>query len=191
MPQPDPTIANLTDDQAMERVARGDRNAFAALVQAYQERAWKVARRFTGNDADARDLVQETFLGILEHAARYKPEGRFSGFLFRILANKAINRSRRSQLAVVSPSPEILASSQPSVEGDAEAALAAARRDHRVSVALASLPPNQKMALVLRYYDDCSYEDIASAMDVSVKAVERLLARGRDALRALLAGAKG
>lgn len=168
------------DDQLMAAVATGDRSAFRCLVDRHHRTAWAVALRYTGNPHDAADLVQDTFLTLFSKAPAYRPRGRFRSYLLCILVNRAISARRRQQPLPLEPRD------QPSGDPDGEAILDRAETNARISTMLARLPERQRMALVLRYYEDLSYDEIAQALSVSPKAVERLLHRGRLTLRSLL-----
>ncbi len=165
----------------MALVREGDRVAFAHLVERHRHRAWAVAWRYTGSTEAAQDLVQDAFLRVWENAGRYRGEGRFVGYLLRLLVNRALNLKRASVREVTAEAPE------PSGGESPEDRLERARHRQAVVDAMQALPPSQRMALALRYQDDMSYEEIAAAMECSVKAVERLIARGRDGLRGRLA----
>jgi RNA polymerase sigma-70 factor (ECF subfamily) len=180
LPLPEPSLGHLTDDQLMEQVRYGRTAAFSTLVERYQAAAWSVARRFTGDDQSARDLVQDTFLRIFEYAPRYTAQGQFRALLFRVLSNRAFNLQRERRTVAMESPPET-----PSDSGSEET-LETARRNRAVEAALDSLPPNQRMAVVLRYFQDLGYDEIGRALDVSQKAVERLLARARESLRTTL-----
>jgi RNA polymerase sigma-70 factor (ECF subfamily) len=170
-----------SDDALMAQVQEGDRVAFARLVDRHQGKAWSVAWRYTGNSAAAQDLVQDTFLRLWECAGRYQPGGRFVGYLLRLLVNRALNLKRTAGREISGDLPEVVSGEGP------EERLSRERSRHAVLRALQNLPDSQRMALALRYQSEMSYEDIALAMDTSVKAVERLIARGREGLKSRLA----
>ena len=171
------------DEDLMLAVRRGDLDAFDQIVLRHQTEAWRVAYRFTGDAADAEDLAQEAFLRILDAAPRYKPTATFRTYLFRILNRLCIDHVRRKRPTVTDSLPQP-ADNAPS----AIRRLSDRERDAAIQVAMDSLPPGQRMAVVLRYFEGLSGEEIAEAMDTSVKAVEGLLARARERLESLLAG---
>ena len=166
----------------MLAVAQGDMNAFGVLVHRHQQAAWSVAYRFLGDRTEAEDVAQDAFLRILEAAPRYKPTASFQGYLYRIVARLCLDRVRKHRPMHVAEVPHPTAT-----EPDASARMASQERDAAVAAALAGLPPNQRMAVVLRYFEGLNLQDIAAMMDTTVKSVERLLARGREALAPLLA----
>jgi len=169
----------------MGAVAEGDMAAFDALVRRHQDAAWSTAFRFLRNDADARDIVQSAFLKLLEAAPRYRPSAAFRTYLTCIVTRLCMDwaaKKRPVSVAVLPDRPDPSPSVEEAATGDA---LAGAVRG-----ALLALPPNQRMALILRHYEELSYAEIGKAMALSPKAVERLLARGREALREAMRGAQ-
>jgi RNA polymerase sigma-70 factor (ECF subfamily) len=165
----------------MLAVAAGDLAAFEQIVLRHQAAAWKVAYRFTGDAAEAEDLAQEAFLRILEAAPGYRPAASFRTFLFRVVTRLCLDHVRRKR--------PIYADSPPAFPDPGGTPLDEAirrDRDAAVQAALNGLAPNQRMALVLRYFEGLGTVEIAEALGVSSKAAERLLARGRESLEPLL-----
>ena len=172
-----------SDEELMLAVGGGDLAAFEQLVTRHQRSAWNAAYRFLGNTADAEDVAQEAFLRVLDSANRYRPTAAFRTYLYRIVARLCFDFSRRKRLrrhgqlsdvAENRPSPEDAA-----VVGELAAAVAGA---------IDTLPPAQKMAVILRYYEGLGYREIAVALSTTVKGAERLLARARAALKDRLGG---
>ncbi len=178
------TTSGPTDDELMRRVAAGDRDAFGELVRRHQGIAWSVAYRYAGGRQDAADLVQESFLAVLEAASRYRPQGRFRSYLLRVLVHRAISSKRRRAPLLLEEADRI-----PDPQ-DRTADLDLADQKARVRDHLAQLPARQRMALVLRFYEELSYREIARIMETSEKTVERLLSRGRESLRRALKSAR-
>lgn len=177
----------MTDDELMERVARGDEGAARLLVQRWECAVYAFLERMLGSREDAQDLGQETFIKVWGQARRYEPSGKFRSWLFRIAGNLARSRLRRRRIiSWVSFSPGVH-----DREGADEAPDAGVERDEaRLSVrrALDRLPERQREAVLLRSYQDLSYREIASVMNVTIPAVESLLQRGMAALRKELGG---
>jgi len=170
-----------SDDQLMASVASGDRSAFRCLVERHHRTMWAVALRYAGNSHDAADLVQDTFLALFRKAATYRPQGRFRSYLLCILVNRAVP-THRKQRPVPVESLDSTAAGGP----DGEASLSEAQTRARISALMARLPDRQRMALVLRIYEELSYREIAQTLSLSPKAVERLLHRARRTLRDLV-----
>jgi len=167
-----------SDEEIMFAVANGDINAFEEIVLRHQKAAWSVAYRFLGDSAEAEDVAQDAFLKILAAAPRYRPSAAFHTFLVRVVSRLCMDRARKMHPVYTDAPPEL-----PTPEPSASQAALRAERDMAIRRALDALPPAQRMAVVLRYYEDLEYRAIADAMDTTEKAVERLLARARVALR--------
>ncbi len=158
----------------MLAVASGDVSAFGQLVNRYQTSAWNAAYRFLGSAADAEDVAQEAFLRILDSAERYQPTASFRTYLYRIVARLCFDLARRKRVRRHEPLRDFAANC-PSPEGGA----IAAERAAAVRQALDALPAAQKMAVILRYYENLGYREIAAVLKTTVKGAERFLARAR------------
>ena len=165
----------------MLRVAQGDLDAFDEIVRRHQRTAWRIAYRFLGDRAGAEDVVQDAFLRILSAAPRYKPTAAFPAYLYRVVARLCIDDIRKKRPVLTDAFPEAVDPSP-----DPATARAQEARNALVRMALDALPPRQRMAVILKYYEGLGYEEIAGAMGTTVKAVERLLGRARAALRSRL-----
>lgn len=174
-------MAVIKDEQLMLRVAEGDLDAFGKIVRSHQRMAWRVAHRFLGDPVEAGDIVQEAFLRILAAAPRYRPTAAFSTYLYSVVARLCIDNARKKRPVLTGKLSEIAGSSP-----DPVTALIRKDRDTLVRKTLDTLPPRQRMAVILKYYEDLTYEEIARAMGTKVKAVERLLGRARKALKSNL-----
>ena len=155
--------------------------AFERIVLRHQGTAWAVACRFLGDPAEAEDVAQEAFLRILKAAPGYRPTAKFQTFLYQVVSRLCLDRARKKRPIYVEKLPE--AATESASPGEA---LEEQERRQWVRGALERLPPNQRLAVVLRYHEEMGYEEIGAAMEVSPKAAERLLARGRAALCDLL-----
>ena len=171
------------DQPLLVRMAKGDQRAYGLLVQRHLSRVFGLARRMLGNEHDAEDVAQEAFLRVWRHAPRWEPgRARFETWLYRVTLNLCYDRLRRRKETTVDEMPD-LADETPSVI-DAHAGRDVARE---VEAALAKLPERQRAALVLCHYQELSNAEAARLLEVTVEALESLLARGRRALRTLLA----
>jgi len=178
----------------MARIAKGDTDAFEILVNRHQTSVLNLIYRFIGDRTQAKDLAQEVFLRVWQAAKSYEPKAKFTTWIYCITANLCLNElksARRKKLFQFlrsdadneihgekdfpdgSPSPEDL--------------LLAKERSHQITKALQNLPENQRMAVILKRYDDLSYEEIARVMGCSVPAVESLLVRAKRTLKEKLA----
>jgi RNA polymerase sigma-70 factor (ECF subfamily) len=173
--------SEVSDQQLMRAVGSGDHKAFEEIVRRHQTWAWRIAYRFLGHDEDAADVVQDAFLRLLDASGRYQPSANFTTYFYRIIIRLCLDRVKKMQPLYLETIPDSPDPQPGAVEEILRQEIAAS-----VRAALDSLPPNQRMAILLRYFEKLNYDDIASALEVSPKAVERLLARGRKRLRAIL-----
>ncbi|MFO7901628.1 MAG: RNA polymerase sigma factor [Planctomycetota bacterium] len=170
-----------SDEELMSAVAEGDLGAFEQLVRRHQASAWNAAFHLLGNVHTAEDISQEAFLRVLRAAPRYRPTATFRTYLYRIVTRLCRDRHRRR-----SPSFCDNPDSPTSRDASPEANSATREEARMVREALASLPPRQREAVVLRYYEGLNHDEISQVVGTSRKGVERLLARGRTALAPLL-----
>ena len=165
----------------MAGLARGERDSFQRLVERWERPLFSFLRQMLGSNEEAEDLAQETFVRVLEQADRYKPEGKFKSWLFRIAGNLARRRKIIQWIPFVEHAHDRFASSR-TVDQERE------REEERLRVrtALSELPERQRQAILLRRYEDMSYQEIAEAMGTTVAAVQTLLHRAMKHLRAAL-----
>ena len=161
-----------SDEELMLAVGKGDLNALGEIVLRHQHSAWNIAYRFLGNETDAEDVAQEAFLKLLGAAKRYRPTASFRTYLHRIVTRLCLDWVAKKQPIYTNKLPEAADPARTASEK-----LISVERDLAVRKALYKLPPNQRMAIVLKYYEGIGYREIAATMEVTEKAVERLLAR--------------
>jgi RNA polymerase sigma-70 factor (ECF subfamily) len=180
----------ISSEELMARIAKGDEDAFEILVNRHQTSVSNLIYHFIGDKTQAKDLAQEVFLRVWQGAKTYKPKAKFTTWLYRIGANLCLNElksARRRKWFSFNRSDEdsehtfgeTLADSAPS----AEDLLLSKERTRQISDALQGLPENQRMALILKRYDDLSYQEIAQIIGCSVSAVESLLVRAKRSLQ--------
>lgn len=164
----------------MRRVAGGDRAAFRQLMERHQRPIAAYAQRMLGDVSLAEDVAQETFLRLWSRAGRFRPESaRLTTWLHNIAHNLCIDRYRSASRSGLVAEPGEPVDSR----ADPETLHGAAQAGDRVREALAQLPERQRSALLLCHYQGLSNRDAAQVLDVSVDALESLLARARRALR--------
>lgn len=158
------------------RCQGGDRGAFAVLVARYGRPMFNTAFRMLGNREEARDVAQTAFLKALENLDRFDPRFRFFSWLYRIAMNEALDlleqRGRQTELEDV-------------YEADDDPArdAAVAELGARVQRELAGLSPDHRAVLVLRHYQELSYEDIGRILELPDKTVKSRLFEARERLR--------
>lgn len=178
------------DFALMARVAEGDHAAFRQLVERHQNAVTGTVAKMLGNAAESEDIAQQVFLRIWRNAKRYRPDAKFTTYLFTITRNLVYNETRRRSRKKEVSSDEREENSNLTVEASPDrqpdAQLLQAELQHKVDEAIASLPETQRMAVVLRRYEQLSYEEIAVVLKLSVSAVKSLLFRARTSLREAL-----
>lgn len=161
---------------------RGDDEAFSLLVAHYQTPVYNLCYRMLGNTRDAEDAAQETFIRAYKAIKRYDPERKFSTWLLSIASNYCIDQHRRRKL----PSFSIEATPTQDVRDDSlpglEPSIARAEEQKQVHALLEILPSKDRAAVVMRYWYDYSYEEIAETLSLSISAVKSRLHRARRSL---------
>ena len=170
------------DTDLVARVGRGDRAAAQALMARHLPAMLALARRMLSGQTEAEDCVQDAFLKVWTHAARWQPgKAKFETWLYRVTLNQCYDRLRKR------PSEPLEAAADVPDGGDApDHGLETAALESEVSAALAGLPERQRAAILLCHYQERGNIEAAEILGISVEALESLLARGRRALRAKL-----
>jgi RNA polymerase sigma-70 factor, ECF subfamily len=181
----------------MLRVRDGDAEAFAELVLTWQDRLVTLFLHQTGDHSTAEDLAQEVFLRVYRARASYQPTAKFTTWVHTIANNVASDLRQRAYRRLERGVPATTSASSSNIGLDQLAVAASgfipARIADRTELqavvqrAIAGLNDRQRMAVLLAKFEQCSYEEIAEAMQLSVPAVKSLLFRARDQLREALA----
>jgi RNA polymerase sigma-70 factor, ECF subfamily len=175
-------VEPASDADLLAAYAAGDRAAARRLTERLAPRAHALAWRMLRDRAEAEDVTQEAMLRLWRAAPGWREEGaQVATWLYRVAANLCIDRLRRRREHATDAMPE-LADEAP---GPARR-LEEAQRAAALQAALAELPERQRLAVVLRHFEELGNPEIAGILGVSVEAVESLLARGRRALAARL-----
>jgi RNA polymerase sigma-70 factor (ECF subfamily) len=165
----------------------GDEEAFANLVETYQTPVYNLCYRMLGEAAAAEDAAQETFLKVYQNLGRYDRERPFPTWLLSIAAHHCIDKLRRRRFSSISidedeeGQTELPDRSAPDPEAETERK----QEKGRLQRLLQSLDPTDRAAVVMRYWNDCSEDEIARTLHLTVPAVKSRLHRARRALAAL------
>ena len=175
------------DIRLMRLVAGGDADAFQSLVERHQALVGGTVARMLGSNSDVEDITQQVFIRVWKSAGRYVARAKFTTWLLKITRNLVFNEMRRAKrhphLPIqIDPEAEELPLKDETTETP-DAALLKSELQQAIENAIARLPETQRMALVLRRYEDLSYEEIADILDLSLPAVKSLLFRARTELR--------
>jgi RNA polymerase sigma-70 factor (ECF subfamily) len=178
--------------EALVGAARdGDQQAFEELVRATYTDTYTLAYRLTGDEEDARDVVQESYLRAFKGLKRFRGDAQFTTWLYRITANCASThlgrRSKHRHDQLLDDAP--IADANPHLDPQARAEAAATR--HRLDAALRTLPPRLRAVVVLRDVYDLPHEAIAAELGISESAAKVRLHRARKKLREQLFPLRG
>ncbi len=174
------TVEMQEDVTLVRRTLAGDQQAFASLVEKYKDSVFNVAYRMLGNASEAEDVAQETFVRAYTQLRTYKDTHRFSTWLLSIASHLAIDQLRRRRfLALPLENVPFLEWIADVHAGPEEAALAVEASDEMQKV-LSVLPAKYRAVLVLRYWHDLSYEEIAEALHLTPALVKARLHRARE-----------
>ncbi|MBU6299997.1 MAG: sigma-70 family RNA polymerase sigma factor [Verrucomicrobia bacterium] len=184
---PAPGSDDDRDLALMRRIAEGDDVAFAELVETYQHAVMGTVTKMLGQASEAEDVAQQVFVRVWRSAARYQPSAKFTTWLFTITRNLVFNEMRRRQRkpAVSLDEREEEQPGSIPVDGDPKPDDSAllAELEQAVDSAIRRLPEKQRMAVILRRYQEMAYEDIGEVLGLSLPAVKSLLFRARAQLR--------
>jgi RNA polymerase sigma-70 factor, ECF subfamily len=173
------------DHLLMQRIARQDAEAYRELVAKYLNFCVRFAERMTGNRQDAEEIASDVCLKIWNEAPRWRPEAKFSTWLYRVVTNRCIDYKRK----VVPFAPidaETMADPAPAADDE----MVRKQRELRVRAALEELPERQRAAVVLSYYEALTNVQAAEAMGMQLGAFQQLLFRARQNLKQKLSGEK-
>jgi RNA polymerase sigma-70 factor (ECF subfamily) len=187
---PENSDENATDVQVMQLVSAGDTAAFEKLVERHQRLVVGTVARMLGSNSEVEDIAQQVFVRVWKSAKRYVPRAKFTTWLLKITRNLVFNelrrRSRHAQVPLQSESEDEERPMRDERAMAPDAALLERELQGAIEAAIAQLPETQRMAVVLRRYDELSYEEIAEVLEQSVPAVKSLLFRARTELRTRL-----
>jgi len=186
----------------IEACQLGDREAFRELFDAHKDRVWTIALRFTGDESAARDVTQQVFLKLFTNIAGFRHESNFRTWLYRLVANECMDEFRKKRRLIPL---DFLKGGRPGFSDERdedcgeielkdwrqeplqEELLSKLETSEAVMAALMQLKPKLRMAIVLKYFEDLSYEQMAAALGCSMGTVASRLNRGHKALAQKLA----
>jgi RNA polymerase sigma-70 factor (ECF subfamily) len=184
-------VFNLSDREAapdiVEACRAGDRLAFRELYDIYKDRVYSIALYFFhGDPIAAGDVTQQVFLKLLANIAQFRGDAIFSTWLYRMVVNACLDEARhRKHRAIMREPSRLEAVAGPDSQ---ESRYARAQISASVRAAVASLPPKFRIAVLLRYFDDLSYEEMAKVLSCSMGTVASRLSRGHKLLAERLKG---
>ena len=173
----------MDDRVLMERVREGDEEAFRQIVEKYREQIFRLSFRYVANQQDAEEVTQDVFIRLYRSAANYQPGAKLFTYLYRITVNLSLNKIRdRKWNRYVSwegltaqPRNRLVEDSS----GNPEDQMESQERQRLIREAIDALPASQRTAVILKRYNELSYEEIARIMNCSISAVEARLHRAK------------
>lgn len=189
-------LPNLPDADVVNLAQRGNEGAFRELIRRYERPVFSLIYRMVRDSAAAEDLAQDSFIKVLNHLDKYRPEFKFSSWLFKIANNVAIDFLRKRQLDTISIDGSPHASTAAEVEAtsielsdSAESPLdelASRELGAIIEQAIAKLRPEYRNCIMLRHVEGRSYEEIAATLDLPLGTVKTYIHRARHQLREAL-----
>jgi RNA polymerase sigma-70 factor (ECF subfamily) len=191
----DPRTVGRSDEDAedvrlMRQVSEGDTSAFEQLIERHQSLVAGTVARMLGSSSEVEDIAQQVFIRVWKSARRYVPRAKFTTWLLKITRNLVFNELRRSKRHAHVPLQTEPGAEEFPLKDETnptpDASLLERELQRTIEEAITELPESQRMALILRRYEQLSYEQIADILDLSVPAVKSVLFRARTELRARL-----
>jgi RNA polymerase sigma-70 factor, ECF subfamily len=182
-------VLNANDPEIIHACQRGDHDAFTVLFETNKDRVYSIALRYSGNQAAAMDIAQETFLKLLSRIKDFRGEASFEAWLYRIVANACLDHQRRGRklMPIVEDLLDVFSISRRTVLHE----LVREEVQKNVQEVVGKLPPDQRMVVILRYTEDLSYEEIADVMHCSRGTVASRLNRAHKVLGRRLSHLRG
>ncbi|MGC5325170.1 RNA polymerase sigma factor SigW [Brevibacillus sp. SYSU BS000544] len=182
----------FVEKRLVERAKRGERDAFAELIEIYKDKIFQLAYRMVGNRQEAEDIAQETFLRVYANLHMYDSSYKFSTWIYRIATNLCIDRGRKKK-------PDFSLDEEAdgstgldwhsrlsSKEKSPEEKIVTKEVQETVQDALSELAPKYRSIMILRYIEDLSLQEISDVLKLPVTTIKTRIHRGREALRGKL-----
>ena len=178
-------VLEETGSDIVEACRRGEREAFRALFERHKDKVYSIALRYSGDQAIAMDIAQDTFLKLFSGIQSFRGESSFDSWLYRLVVNSCLDQKRKTRrlAPLIGELLDVLQAPEPS----ADQRVIQAEMGGQVREVVAGLPPEQRIAVVLRYTQGLSYEEIAAATGCSAGTVASRLNRAHKTLERRLA----
>jgi RNA polymerase sigma-70 factor (ECF subfamily) len=176
-------------DELIDACRLGDRDAFRELFETYKDRVYSIAFHFTGDESTAKDVTQQVFLKLLTHLHQFRRDSAFTTWLFRLVANTCMDEHRRTR-RFLPYEPEALGG-EPAADAVGDAVVLEHEVADAVRAAVGRLRPKLRLAILLRYFEGLSYEEMAESLGCSKGTVASRLNRGHRILAEKLAHLNG
>jgi RNA polymerase sigma-70 factor, ECF subfamily len=193
---PAPIGPTLSDQEVVLAARRGSDAAYRELVRRYERPLFSLIYRMVRDRELAEDLTQETFIKALNALASYRPEFKFSSWIFKIANNAAIDQLRRREVNTLSldgsptaETPDAVEATALQVSSKGESPLdelEAREMGSAIEIAIGKLRPEYRSCIMLRHVEGLAYEEIAASLDLPLGTVKTYIHRARNELRQYL-----
>ncbi len=177
-------VLERSDRELIDACRRGERDAFRALFETYKDKVYSIALRFSGEPAEAMDIAQDTFLKLFSSIRDFRGDSSFDTWIYRLVVNSCLDHKRRTR-RLIPLADELFSTLR--AKADSLAEVLRAEMQDRVRSAVDRLSPDLRIAIVLRYTEGLSYDEIAEAMGCSPGTVASRLNRAHKMLERRLA----
>ncbi len=179
---------NIQEQQWVEAAKRGDQDAFACLVRAYEKRVFALTSRMCKQLEDAAEAAQEAFLAVWQGLPSFRGEASFSTWLYRLASNACMDILRREsrRRETLSLDGEEAPADVPDRGPTPQEAAEQQELRREIEAGLAALPPEYRQALILREIHQLSYQEIGETLGLDIGTVKSRISRGRQRLRKIL-----
>jgi RNA polymerase sigma-70 factor (ECF subfamily) len=179
--------AGTSDEQIVERALSGDADAFGEIVRRWERRIFALAYGILGREEEARDATQETFIAAFRNLRGFRGEAKVSSWLHRIAVNQCITRQRRARTRAENSLEAETEAGGEKFAAPAERSPArqaeGRERNEAVRRAVAALPPELREVIVMKEFEELTFQEIADALDVPLSTVKSRLYTALKQLR--------
>jgi RNA polymerase sigma-70 factor (ECF subfamily) len=174
--------SSLSDNELVEQVLLGQKDAFSILVDRYRQKVFRTAIGFLHNTDDAEDLTQEIFIKAWKALPSFNKKSAFSTWLYRLSVNKAINQTRKNKLKAFTRINEEVTNTF-SDDNKTDGGITRKEQNTEIKKAINKLNTKQKKAFILFYYQELNLKEVAEILNMTPKATESLIFRARKNLQ--------
>jgi RNA polymerase sigma-70 factor, ECF subfamily len=181
---PRTNVSGAPDEELISAARRGDHDAFGRLVERYYRAAYASAYAVLGNRSDAEEIAQETFVQVFQKLDRLRVPGALTSWIWRIARDSALKHIRKhKRIKPVGQAPDLVLD-----DAAPHAPMVAAEEKQELMVALEQLPDDMREAVLMRYWEELEYEEMARRTGISAAALYQRVCRGLKHLRESLSG---
>jgi RNA polymerase sigma-70 factor (ECF subfamily) len=180
-----PVTPSIYEEKWLQEAQRGNEDAFTRLVESYQVPVYNLCHRMLGDPVEAEDAAQETFLKAYRNLSKFDMDRKFINWILTIASNHCVDRLRRRKLKLLSLEEMLPSTFVSDKSSGPESTMMDREEQDAIQSMLRELGPKDRAAVVLKYWYEMSYEEIAETLSLSVSAVKSRLHRARRDLASL------